>query len=178
MNKYLLFVQAFSLNSTANICRLFDICKYFYKFFSSFLQINFYVFVFQRFANIERKKKIQLFTFTQIYKGLTFLYRFGCAFVGVASLYICGLPLRFCRGYLSKNANIFTLRVLKNLILCYCSGFLSPFELLIKAYEDAPRKGLQVVANCAKLHLIPYTQIIQKVAFLPFWSPKIRGKHF
>ena len=28
------------------------------------------------------------------------------------------------------------------------------------------------------MHLIPYTQIIQKVAFLPFWSPKIRGKHF
>lgn len=28
------------------------------------------------------------------------------------------------------------------------------------------------------MHLIPYVQIIQKGAFLPFWSPKIRGKHF
>lgn len=47
-------------------------------------------------ANIERKKKI--LAFTQIYKGLTLLYRFVCAFVGVASLYIGGLLLRFCRG--------------------------------------------------------------------------------
>ena len=64
----------------ANICRLFDICKLFYKFFYLFLHINFYVFVFQSVANIERKKKI---AFTQIYKGLVLLYRFGCAFVGV-----------------------------------------------------------------------------------------------
>lgn len=45
-------------------------------------------------------------------------------------------------------------------------------------HKHAPRKGLQVMANWARLHLIPYVQIIQKVAFLPFWSPKIRGKHF
>lgn len=76
----LLFVQAFSLNSTTKIKRFFDICKYFYKFFSSFLHIYFYVFVFQRVANFERKKKIAI---TQIYKGLAFLYRLGCAFVGV-----------------------------------------------------------------------------------------------
>lgn len=82
MNNILLFVQAFFLNSTTKICRFFDICKYFYKFFSSFLHINFYVFVFQWVVNLERKKKIQLFAFTQLYKGIAFIYRFGCAFVG------------------------------------------------------------------------------------------------
>ena len=58
----MLIAQAFSLNPRAKICRFYDICKYFYKFFSSFLQINIYVFVFQVVANIERKKKIQALT--------------------------------------------------------------------------------------------------------------------
>ena len=86
----MLLVQAFSLNSTANICRFFDICKYLYKFFPSFLQINFYVFVFQKVANIERKKKILAFTQITIYRNafnrLLGCLRFCmdvCAFVGV-----------------------------------------------------------------------------------------------
>ena len=81
----------------------------------------------QRLLKFERKKKIKQFVFTQIYKGIILLYRFGCAFVGVALLFGC---LRKFRGYLSKNANTFTLQVLKTLILCYCSGFLALFSHL------------------------------------------------
>ena len=69
------------------------ILQVFFIFFAD----KFYVFVFQGVANNKRKKKI---AFTQIYKGLVLLYRFGCAFVG---LYLCisvDYLLRFCRGCL------------------------------------------------------------------------------
>lgn len=112
MNNILLFVQAFTLNSTAKICRFFDICKYFYKFFSSFLQINFYVFVFQRVANIERKKKIRPFYTFQIDIYICF-YIGALACLGCLRFYRClrkCMGLRFCMGYLSKNAPKFTLQ--------------------------------------------------------------------
>ena len=77
------FLSVYKIVSDAKVYLNFDICKYLVKFFSSFLHINFYVFAFQRVANFGRKKKMRLFAFTQIYKGLALLYRFGCAFVGV-----------------------------------------------------------------------------------------------
>jgi hypothetical protein len=65
------------------------------------LQINFYVFVFQRVANFGAKKEN---TPLQIYIDDALLYGFGCAFVWVALLY----GLRFCMGCASKNANELT----------------------------------------------------------------------
>ena len=73
------------------------------------------------------------------------LYGLFALLLGLLGLSSCA----FVWGYLSKNANIITLQVLKNLILYYCSGFLSPFYPLISTFGEAPRKGLQVVANCA-----------------------------
>ena len=62
------------------------------------LQINFYVFVFQRVANIERKKKI---AFTQIYKGLVF-------YIGsVALLY--GLLISVCANVVTIFFLVFAL---------------------------------------------------------------------
>ena len=55
--------------------------------------MNFYVFVFQRVANIERKKKI---AFTQIYKGLALLCRLFALLLGLLGLCSCAFVVYVC----------------------------------------------------------------------------------
>ena len=89
-----------------------------------------------------------------------------CAFVGVT---------------FQKTQTISPLHALNTWIIAYYLPLLKVL-LQVKTHQNpdkhAPRKGLQAVANCAIVHIVPVVQIIQKVAFLPFWSPKIREKHF
>ena len=111
---------------------------------------------FNRLQILERKKKIHPF-------------RVVCMLLRIY-IYIGFLLLLFALlyGLLFENRKrTHGCKCSKSLFYALVVPFFCPFELLICLF-----------ANRGQIGVIPASQNTQKVAFLPFWFPKTRGKHF